>query len=684
MREQAVTALKGTSKAPCPAPADPDPAATPTPASAAVGPRPHLALPAVASAGLLYLCYFPVAWGWLAWVALVPLLCLVRARASRRRVFFAAYLGGLLFFWPVLQWMRVADYRMYYTWAMLATYCALYFPAAILIVRRLDRNTRLPLVVTFPAVWVALEFARSFLLTGFAWYYLGHAQHDYLALIQVADLGGAYTVSLLVAAVNVCVFEALYAWAGFRNLLNLPGKGETATPTAVRWLVVQAVVVAALVGAALGYGSYRLGENAFTPGPRLALLQSNLDQRIRNAAAVKDAPDSEEAQGKVFDHCYNLFLYSVDRRVQMARPDLVVWPETSFPVSRLEVADELPVNQVPEKRRGEVLNNHEVFSDFAKKKCEVDTLLGLTTFVTVDSKGNEIRYNSALLLRADGSTGGRYDKIHRVPFGEYVPFRDWFPWMDAFAPYESNYSIRPGERLTRLQAGKHRFGVVICFEDTDPFLARNYGVATADGPAVDFLVNISNDGWFDGSSEHDEHLAIARFRAVETRRSVARSVNMGISAMIDGNGRVLAPTHVVAIDKDGRVLQRVPSLTDRQYLRWVTVPKGASLTRQQHATDWRVFREIQEEVLASAPNVKLVWMVLPGERQAARDLDVSDWHLFKQVAGVFTDDIPLDGRTSLYSRWGDWLALICCGLVVLALIWIRVAKRFRPIPVGAA
>src|SRR5207247_2721186 len=111
-------------------------------ASSAKPPRasgPHLALPALASAGLLWLCYFPVAFGWLGWVALVPLLCLVRAEASGRRLFFCAWLGGLAFFWPALQWMRVADYRMYYTWAMLATYCSLYFPVAIGLLRRLAR-----------------------------------------------------------------------------------------------------------------------------------------------------------------------------------------------------------------------------------------------------------------------------------------------------------------------------------------------------------------------------------------------------------------------------------------------------------------------------------------------------------------------------------------------------------------
>ena len=99
---------------------------------------PQLTIPAPLSAGVLWLCYFPMAWGFLAWVALVPLLTLVRSNARPRTIYLSAWLGGLVFFWPVLQWMRVADYRMYYTWGALATYCSLYFPLAIFFVRRLD------------------------------------------------------------------------------------------------------------------------------------------------------------------------------------------------------------------------------------------------------------------------------------------------------------------------------------------------------------------------------------------------------------------------------------------------------------------------------------------------------------------------------------------------------------------
>jgi apolipoprotein N-acyltransferase len=112
--------------------------------------------------------------------------------------------------------------------------------------------------------------------------------------------------------------------------------------------------------------------------------------------------------------------------------------------------------------------------------------------------------------------------------------------MNRFAPYDGPYSVRPGESFTRFPLGPFRFGVIICYEDTDPLLARQYVRFSGDDPPVDFLINVSNDGWFDGSSEHEEHLAICRFRAIECRRSIARAVNMGISAVIDGNGRVIA------------------------------------------------------------------------------------------------------------------------------------------------
>ncbi len=237
-----------------------------------------------------------------------------------------------------------------------------------------------------------------------------------------------------------------------------------------------------------------------------------------------------------------------------------------------------------------------------------------------------------ILIGRDGRAGGRYDKIHRVPFGEYVPLRDWLPWMNTFAPYDFDYSVWPGQESTRFALSdaalgrRFTFGVLICYEDTDPDIARPYG--GGDGqPAADFLLNISNDGWFDGTSEHDEHLAICRFRAIECRRSVARSVNMGISAVIDSNGRVLRP-------------QPLP----------------------------------HPEAKAD-PNDR-VWTV-PMQRGGTTELPVSAWRDFKKVPGVLLAVIPLDDRVSLYARWGDWLPWLCWGLIAVGFVFAMLRRTVR-------
>src|SRR5258707_14659400 len=146
-------------------------------------PAPALMRMAFASALLLWASFYPLNFGWLGWVALVPLLGLVKAPARPRRIYAAALVCGLTFFIAVLQWMRVADDRMYATWLALALYCALYFPVAIFLLRYLNQRTRLPLVLTLPLVWTALEFLRAHLISGFPWYYLAHTQHELLPLI---------------------------------------------------------------------------------------------------------------------------------------------------------------------------------------------------------------------------------------------------------------------------------------------------------------------------------------------------------------------------------------------------------------------------------------------------------------------------------------------------------------------
>jgi apolipoprotein N-acyltransferase len=191
--------------------------------------------------------------------------------------------------------------------------------------------------------------------------------------------------------------------------------------------------------------------------------------------------------------------------------------------------------------------------------------------------------------------------------------------MKMFSAYDYDFSITPGEKYTRFPLNGHHFGVLICYEDSDPFMARRYLTQTDDGPPVDFLVNISNDGWFDGSCEHEEHLAVSRFRAIECRRAMVRAVNMGISAVIDSNGRVLKPTLAPATS---------PPV-------WV----------------------IQEE-----------FGRLP-------DFAVSDWHKFKKTLGILKATVPIDDRFSFYVLAGDWLPIGCWAAILGGAGWAYWRRR---------
>ncbi|HYV35401.1 MAG TPA: apolipoprotein N-acyltransferase [Gemmataceae bacterium] len=558
----------------------------------------YLAL-AVVSGVMLWLCHFPVAWGWLGWVALVPVLPLLRVDMSARRRFLYAWLAGSVYFWPAISWMTVADYRMVACWAMLSLYCSLYFPLAIFMVRGLERGTRLPLILTLPAVWTALEYFRSFFGTGFSWYLLAHTQHDALQVIQISDLGGAFAVTFLVAAVNVIIFEALARVPPIRQWLHLP----QINPDQFRvGFAMQLGCVALMLGGTLAYGAWQLSHNTFEAGPRIALLQGNVDQRLRI-----DADRSADARAKVEAVYINLCMQAA---MLEPKPQVIVWPETSFPSNWITISSGVDLAQLPLEYRQDVAFSKE-WMGIIGAATKTNLLLGLNTRQW-QNDGKIHRYNSALLVDGKGNAVQRYDKIHRVAFGEYVPFRDWVPFMNAFAPYDHDYSIGQGDGLTRITLGKYSFGVLICYEDADQSMARDYGVTTADGPPVDFLLNISNDGWFNGSSEHEEHLAVSRFRAIETRRALARSVNMGISAVIDGNGRVLAPV----------------------------------------------------KIKAPGPGQSDLWTISPSEV-----LSVGQWHTYKQTEGIVVVDMPIDRRTSLYAVCGDWLPYSCWALVGIGLAW---------------
>lgn len=649
--------------------AKPEPWATPAEPTSLHRAAAWFTLAATVGGGLLlWACFHPLALGtYLGWFALVPFLVLVRTQTegltrwaplerlyewriggalywpwrgalfmlsgSRFRYTLAA-LCGLAFFVPALSWMRVADKSMVLAWLTLSLYCALYFVAALYGIRCLER-WRLPLVVSAPLVWVSLEYVRCWALTGFPWYLLAHTQHDLLPMIQIADIAGVFGVSVIVVAVNAVLFDIAYQFPEVRRWFKQAELDAARTYSSVevlnrgalgdcyfrRNLIVEGVAVVLVLVGVYSYGVYRLGEG-FRPGPTVALLQSNLDQRLRES-------NDDRSAKTMTDHFVKLCVRASFN--QNPRPDLLIWPETSYPRAWVEVSRDLPPAQIPDLWRDEEIAARAALSDLSGKYTRIPHLLGMNTHY-LDAQGKHRRYNSALFLHPVGQPNGevigridgKYDKVHRVPFGEFLPLKDWLPFLQYLTPYEGDFGIQAGEKLTRFQLGKHRFGVLICYEDTDPFLARRYVEDSEAEPAVDFLVNISNDGWFAGSAEHEEHLAVSRFRAIECRRSMVRAVNMGISAVIDGNGRVLMP-------------RRHPGLP--------------------------------------ASETPTVW-ILSEKMGRLQELPLSQWHEFKKTSGILRAMVPIDTRGSFYAATGDWLPIGCCLALLGAAGW-TLARRWR-------
>jgi apolipoprotein N-acyltransferase len=515
-------------------------------------PRTRVFLPAVLSGAFLYLSFFPINAGFLAWIALVPMLSLVRANARPRRIFFAAFVGGLVCYVPAIQWMRVAHASMYASWLFLAFCCAVFLAMSLWLSRRLDR-LGVPVWLAVPMAFVAVEYFRSHFPTGyswlewvglrnpigFGWYMLGHTQHDWPALIQLVDVTGVYGVSFLVALVNAAVWLSVERSALVRAWM---GDVRPALRPAIR----PAIAATVLLGGAIAYGSVRLSHEPFLEGPQVALIQGNLPQSLKNDGGPEMA-----------DHFGRLSLDAV-----RSKPDLVVWPETSFAGTWYDFAPGVDPTTAPDKIQRWANADRANFAADMRYAWRTPTLFGLNT-LEWDGSGRLWKYNSALIIDRDGTPRGRYDKMHLVPFGEYVPLKETLPFMSMFTPYEGDYSCKPGTSWTRfpLTVGDrtYHFASLICYEDSDATLARQY--VRPGEPGVDFFVNISNDGWFDGTAEHEQHLAICRFRAVETRRTVVRAVNMGVSAIIDPDGRVVAlpgPTWAESKKVEGIVRGPVP------------------------------------------------------------------------------------------------------------------------------
>ncbi len=427
----------------------------------------------------------------LAWFALVPLFFSIEGKGLYHS-FILGFLTGVISFLGILYWIIVAVHTYgnvplilsVFILLLLVVYLSLYFGAFACLIRFVQIHTGLRTLLWTSFLWVALEYLRSFLLTGFPWANLGYSQYLNLSFIQMAEMTGPYGPSFVILLVNAALFGALHSW----SKKTFPFK--------------EVIITVAILLGSLIYGYLRMeatGRHLVQNPPlKIGLVQGNIDQSIK----------WDESFQKETLQIYERLSFKVAEE----KPDLIIWPETATPFFFQDAKEYRPlILDIP-------------------KKTHAFLLFGSPSYKI--QKGKVNHYNSAYLAAPSGELVGKYDKIHLVPFGEYIPLQDLLFFIGSLG--EGIGDFKSGREIFDFTLPQGKFGVLICFEIIFPDLCRRFVEKGAN-----FLVTLTNDAWFGRTSAPYQHFSMAVFRAVENRVFVARAANTGITGFIDPRGKIL-------------------------------------------------------------------------------------------------------------------------------------------------
>jgi len=472
------------------------------------------------------LCFFPLRVGFLSFVALVPLFRVIlhgasiggpappgngrpspsgRGRSAWKELrsgfgrgwFAGALFFGITFYWiPLLPGENVTvPFLMFPAYLVMVGYLALYVGLFGALLRLVHTRLTRRVVLVAPLMWLIVELLRARGTMGFPWASLGYSLCEYPELIQIASFSSIYGVSLVLVVVNSLLYDGLVT-----KRMRLSG----------------AISLAACIVLALGIGGrWVIGKSSSQAGGgqvkelKVGLVQGNI------ASSIKWDP-------KFRMHNFQVLL-DVTRKVGREKPDIIIWPETAAPCYLRYEPEYMGLLM-------QTINS-----------LQIPMLVGFPD--AQPRTGDEIYFNSAGLLVPGWGLTQKYDKIHLVPFGERIPYDDVFTFLQNVDFGEADFErgteptvfklgVEPGNWVRNDIRGS-TFSVLVCFESIFPELVRSF---KANG--AEFLVNITNDEWFGRTAAPYQHAYMAVFRAVETRSSIARCANTGISMLIDPWGRV--------------------------------------------------------------------------------------------------------------------------------------------------
>lgn len=686
---------------------------------------------------LLTLSFSPFNWWFVPWFALAPWLVAIATSQRWGWMLFCSWLTGSLFFALNMYWLLACGYpgstlnvlQMAGAQLALSAYMGLYFLLFAYVVGGLVRRWRpdqagasgaaaVPrpsgLLMTYlvPIAWVATEFLRGYVMSGFPWFILGHSMYRHVTLIQVADLGGAYAVSFLIAAVNGLLADGL-----LQPLFLSTRKG----PRPNYQVSAATLAVLGLVLLCFVYGRYRIGqfESAIRPGPRIAAIQAKYPitlQPVEDDATIRRTAHHEALARAA--------------AAGNPRPDLVIWPETMVDANLNKEWLGLRLHQPDLTRfRPEDVDNVrqaaaeiEAFWRHCRRTdAEINALvreyrvamlvganaampqpesigagpiniIGLGRLMYTDPTGlpsednpQILRYNSAFLYQlAPRGWGGdgpatsrpdvaatmaaesaldvansepvlkdRYDKHHLVPFGEYIPFRTSWPWgfglLRKFTPMAL---LIPGQRLTPMTAfardgQAYRLAAPICYEDVVPQATMPL---VYDRPASRPPV-----GWLLAAGLGGLTLAF-----IARRRGGSRATRLAVAVFL-----VAAAALMLAQFRPGSGRKSADIIANISNDGWFA---GTTELEQHWST--AVFRCVETRTpMARSVNCGCSGFIDSAGRAMGR--------LEPGAVGHLSAAPPLDGRTTIYSRLGDWPWFLCAVLLMVGMTVVSVRRPAR-------